>query len=182
MCHHTPHSFNLPWYGAGTVERPSLILLGMAVLLAAGLGLSIYAGVVVFEDIEVVESSVSAGSPLEVTATIPPGVGIFALDVREHTPGVVLDVRVLGPLGRTMTAVQVDTAQSEDTFEVEEASEYTLIIQYDGAGTLDVLAALGPEPDVSKTSLGFASLYMLLVGVVGMIVATIYLIWWRRRH
>ena len=57
------------------MERPTLILLGMAGLLAAGLGLSIYAGTVVFEDIVLVESTVSAGVPLEVTAPHTPGHG-----------------------------------------------------------------------------------------------------------
>ncbi|MCE2508450.1 MAG: hypothetical protein J4G04_03995 [Nitrosopumilaceae archaeon] len=164
------------------MERPTLILLGMAGLLAAGLGLSVYAGTVVFEDIVLVESTVSVGTPLEVTAPIPPGMGIFALDVQDYEEGMELRARVLGPLGHTMTSVQIVSAQYEGTFETEEHYEYTLVVESDSTSPLNVVGALGPVPDAAKTSLGFVSLYMLLVGMVGMIVSTIYMVWWRRRH
>ena len=164
------------------MERPTLILLGMAGLLAAGLGLSIYAGTVVFEDIVLVESTVSAGVPLEVTAPIPPGMGIFALDIQDYEDGMVMRAHVLGPLGYTMASVDITSAQYEGTFETDESYEYTLVVESDSTSPVNVVGALGPIPDAAKTSLGFVSLYMLLVGVVGMIVSTIYLVWWRRRH
>jgi hypothetical protein len=163
------------------VEKPTLILLGMAGLLAAGLGLSVYAGMVVFEDIVLVESVVSAGTPLEVTSTIPPGMGIFALDIQDHEEGMVMHARVLGPLGYTVSSTDIVTAQYEGTFETDEHYEYTLVVESDSTSPVNVVGALGPLPDASKTSLGFVSLYMLLVGMVGMIASTIYLVWWRRR-
>ena len=163
------------------MERPTLILLGMAGLLAAGLGLSIYAGTVVFEDIVLAESAISAGTPLEVTAPIPPGMGIFALDVQDYEEGMVLQARVLGPLGYTVASTDITSAQYEGTFDTDEHYEYTLVVESDSTSPINVVGALGPMPDAGKTSLGFVSLYMLLVGVVGMIVSTIYLVWWRRR-
>ena len=164
------------------MERPTLMLLSMAGLLAAGLGLSVYAGLVVFEDILVVESNLSAGSPLEITAPIPPGTGVFALDIRDYTEDMDLRARVLGPLGFAMTDVDIDAAQYEGTFEVNESYEYTLVVESNDIDTINLVAALGPMPDPGKTSLGFVSMYMLLVGMVGMVVSTVYLVWWRRRN
>ena len=162
------------------MERPTLVLLGMAGLLAAGLALSVYAGMVVFEDIVVVESEVSAGVPLEITASISPGMGVFALDVRDYTEGMDLRAQVLGPLGFTIVEMEIDAAQYEVTFDVEETHEYTLVIESGSTDGINLVGALGPLPDPAKASLGFVSLYMLLVGMVGMIISTIYLVWRRR--
>lgn len=164
------------------MERPTLMLLSMAGLLAAGLGLSIYAGMVVFEDIVVVESDLSAGSPLEIIAPIPPGTGVFAVDIRDYTEDMDLRARVLGPLGFAVADVTIDAAQYEGTFEVDESYEYTLVVESGGTDRINLVGALGPLPDPGKSSLGFVSLYMLLVGMVGMVVSTIYLVWWRRRN
>ncbi len=163
------------------MERPVVILLCMAGVLAAGLGLSAYAGVVVLEDITVLVSSVSAGAPLELTATIPPGTGVFAMDIQDYNDGMDIQARVLGPLGYEAASARIDSAQYEGSFAVDEEYEYVLVIESGGAEPVSLVAALGPMPDPSKNALGFVSLYMLVIGVAGMIISAAYMIWSRRR-
>ena len=163
------------------MNRPVTILFVMAVVLAAGIVLSVYASMVVFEDIVVIESEITRAEPLRISTDIPPGTGIMAVSVADYTNDMRLGVQVLGPLGLSMRSDTISEASFEDTFTVQESSEYVLIVESDHTDPIRITAALGSEPDAFKTSLGFVSLYLSLVGMAGMIISTIYLMWRRRR-
>lgn len=174
-------SFNHGTSPHHTMDRPALLLLTMAGILAAGLGLSIYSSMVFFEDIVVVDAMLSRADPVEVSAPIPPGTGVYAINIQDYTDDMKIRAHVQGPLGYTMASVEVETQTIQGIFDVDEQFEYTLVIQTDDTNPVRVTGALGPEPDASRTSLGFVSLYMLVVGVLGMIAATTYLVVKRRR-
>ncbi len=44
-----------------------------------------------------------------------------------------------------------------------------------------MFAAIGPLPDVGKKSLGFISVYILVIGMIGLVVVGIYGIKYRRK-
>lgn len=163
------------------MQKPTVLLLSMAVLVAAGIGLSIYASQIVFEGLDIAYAQVRQGSPLEVSSTIPPGKGILAVAIMDHTDGMSVSFEVLGPLGYVMAASTVTVPEYQETFDVQEESEYTLIIRSDSADPIQVTGVIGPEPGASTSSLAFVSLYVLLVGMVGMIASVAYIIVVRRR-
>lgn len=159
-----------------------MILLCMAGVLAIGLVLSVFAGVMVLEDITVLVSSVSSGTPLEISSNIPPGSGVFAVDVQDYTSDMDIRIRVLGPLGYEIASVRMDSAQYEGSFDVDEIYDYVMIIESGRTQSVNLVAALGPMPDPSKNVMGFVSLYMLLIGVIGMLISAIYVIFRRRNN
>lgn len=163
------------------MRRPTLLLLAMAVLVAAGMGLSIFASQVVFEDLAVGQATLELGEMLDITTEISPGNGIYAVEILDHQEGMTVYAHVIGPFGSTMLSSEVDTNIHQELFDVDELHEYTLRIESDQAEPVSVMGVIGPEPDAGKTSLGFVSFYVLVVGVIGMIAATIYMIWARRR-
>ena len=164
------------------MKRPTLVLLAMAVVLAAGFTLSIYSTQSLFESLTMLQGSVEPGIPMEISAEIPPGTGIFAFEVVDHDPNMSMHARVLGPFGSVIDSVETRESAYESTFKVDEIYEYVMILESGYAESVDVVAVIGPEPDSSQNAMGFVSLYMLLVGVAGMIAATIYVIVTRMRQ
>lgn len=163
------------------MQRPTLILFAMAILIAAGMGLSIFASQVVFEDLVAGNDTLEPGETLEISTEISSGTGIFAVEIIDYADGMAVSARVLGPFGSTISSTEIDTNVHQEVFRVDEDHEYTLLLESLHVEPVHVLGVIGPEPDAGQTSLGFVSFYILLVGVVGMVVSTVYLIWKRRR-
>ena len=163
------------------MQRPTLILFSMAILIAAGMGLSIFASQVVFEDLVVGNAILEPGETLEISSEISPGTGIFAVEIIDHTEEMAVSASVLGPFGSAILSTEIDTNVHQDVFRVDEGHEYVLLVESMHVEPVHVMGVIGPEPDAGQTSLGFVSFYILLVGVVGMVISTIYLIWKRRR-
>ena len=39
-----------------------------------------------------------------------------------------------------------------------------------------IFGVIGPEPDAGKRSLGFISLYILVIGLIGMLIVAVYIV------
>lgn len=158
-----------------------MLLLSMAALLAAGLGIGTFASSMIFDDLSVGTGTVEVGTPLEITAEIERGAGgVYAVEMMDYTEGMSIKATVLGPLRAVTASAIIDEGVYEERFPVDETHEYILVIETDRT-PVSVAAVIGPEPDGIATSLGLASSYMLLIGVVGMIASAVYLIIQRRR-
>lgn len=162
------------------MRKPTILLLAMACLLAAGFGVSIYASQELFDTFSMEVGTVEVGFPMEITAEIEQGRGLYAIEIIDYQDGMSVNARVLGPLGVTVTSAVIERDPYEETFVVDETYQYTLLIEADSE-PISVTGIIGPEPNASQMSLGFVSLYMLLVGVVGMIASVVYMVWQRRR-
>ena len=162
------------------MQKPAIILLCMAVLLAAGLGVSIYSSQVIFDSLSVGINTIEAGVPLEISANIEQGRGVYAVEISDYTEGMTIKATVLGPLRSIITSSVIEEPIYEERFSVDETFEYTLVIETDSQ-PVSVVGVIGPEPGAAESSLGFVSLYMLLIGVIGMVVSTIYVIISKRR-
>ena len=163
------------------MQRPTILLLSMAALLAAGLGMGTFSSSMIFDDLSVGTGMVEVGAPLEITAEIERDAdGVYAVEIMDHTEGMSVKATVLGPLRAITTSATIDENIYEERFPVDETHEYTLVIETD-LNPVSVTAVIGPEPDGVATSLGLVASYMLLAGVVGMIASAVYLIIHRRR-
>lgn len=171
----------MPAQNSDTMQKPTILLLSMAALLAAGLGMGTFSSSMIFDDLSVGTGMVDVGAPLEINAEIERGAGgVYAVEMMDHTEGMSIKATVLGPLRAVTTSATIDESIYEERFPVDETHRYTLVIETD-FDPVSVTAVIGPEPDETATSLGLIASYMLLVGVVGMIASTVYLIIHRRR-
>ncbi|MXX21315.1 MAG: hypothetical protein F4W68_04620 [Cenarchaeum sp. SB0661_bin_35] len=163
------------------MQKPTIVLLSMAAILAAGLGVSIFASQTIFGSLSIGTGPIDVGMPLEITAELEQGEGgIYAIEIMNYTEGMGVKATVLGPLRSVITSAVIQDALYEERFPVDETYQYTLVVETDFEPAA-ITAILGPEPGAVEASLGFVSLYMLLVGVVGMIAATVYVIIHKRR-
>ncbi len=69
----------------------------------------------------------------------------------------------------------------EGQFKIATSGIYKLVIENISDKEVRIFGVIGPEPDAGKKSLGFISLYVLIIGLIGMIIVPIYAIKNRKR-
>ena len=92
----------------------------------------------------------------------------------------IFSAKVLDPLDSEIIFQTINEETIEKEFDVLETGTYKLIIESTSNEEAIVFAAIGPLPDVGKKSLGFISVYILVIGMGGLIVVGIYLVKNRR--
>lgn len=163
------------------MERPVLFLVLMIGLIVAGLFVSTIANQDVFEDLAIIDSDIMRGSPLEISSVISPDTGVFFVEIMDHDDTMLVNAQVIGPFGRTIASATITESQYQESFDIDEEYEYTLRIETDSREPISILGVLGPEPDTTQTTVTMISMYMLLAGLIGTVMAAAYLIIERRR-
>jgi len=163
------------------MQRSSVLLVIMGGLVAGGLALSVWGNEVLFEDFAKKESKIGTNEALEVQVAMEESQnGVFAVEVLELRQNTI-HATVSDPNGGQVLRETVDKEAYEGHFDVGVSGNYTLTIENSGQEKKFVAGYLGPEPDASKRTLAFVSIYVLIVGLIGMFVAVIYAVARRRR-
>ena len=164
------------------MQRSSVFLLSMGFLIIAGLALSVAGNQIIFEELEKNESKIAVGQKILVQKDMSEGQGgVFAVGVLGMGSGSVVYASVEDPFGVQIIREQVDKETYEGYFEATMSGNYTLTIENAGDEEKFVTGYIGPEPDASKQTLAFVSIYILFIGLIGMIVAVIYAVIKRRK-
>ncbi|RNJ75808.1 MAG: hypothetical protein EB830_05455 [Nitrosopumilus sp. H13] len=158
--------------------RIGVMLAVSGVLIIAGLGLLVVGSQVVLEGI--VQNSGPVGEGMELSASADLGrdvaSGVFAVQVAEFQAGA-FHAELAGPSG-IVASVELEKSALEEKFEAETGT-YTLTVSGSGDQT-HVIAAVGQSPDAGKKSLGFTSVYVLVVGMALFGGTCVYGVWKRR--
>lgn len=151
--------------------------------MAVGIVLSFYGNQVIFEDLSKKEGDVRFGENLEVTIELDESKnkrGIYAIQILNFKEGV-FSASVYDPLGIEIESISIKEEVFEGSFDIISSGTYQLIIESSDQEETRVLGVIGPEPDAGAKSLGFISLYILIIGIIGMAVVGIYAIKNRRK-
>ncbi len=164
------------------MPKASVLLLLVGGILGLGITLSFYGNQALFEDLADGGGDVRPGEKLEVRAELERSDegGIYAIQVEDPDGGPV-SVRVLDPGGAEVGSGLVGGELFEGRFAVDSDGAYTLVARNDGTGPVKVFAVMGPEPDAGTKSLGFVSLYVLVIGLLGMAGVAIFAVRNRKR-
>lgn len=154
------------------------MLAASGVLIIAGLALLAVGSQIVLEEIIQKNGPVGGGLELSVSADFGQDdtTGVFAVQVAEFQAGA-FHVELAGPSGMT-AKVELERGTLEEEFEAE-AGTYTLTVRGSEDQT-QALAAVGQPPDAGKKSLGFISVYVLVIGMALFAGTGAYGIWKRR--
>ena len=147
-----------------------------AALIAIGLLLLVLGNQIILEGISQGEGKVSSSQSLTVSVDFDSqetSTGIFAVQIMEFKDNI-FSVKVLDPLESEIIFQPINEETIEKEFDVLETGTYKLIIESTGDEEIHVFAAIGPLPDAGKKSLGFISVYVLVIGMVGLVVVGIY--------
>jgi hypothetical protein len=163
--------------------KSSVLFVIVGSLVGAGIVLSFYGNQVIFEDLVKGDGQIKFGEKL----TIPVELDIkktqnevYAIQIIDFKEGTI-SVKVLDPLDREIESKSINTEVFEGHFNITESGTYKLVIENTGEKEIKIFGVIGPEPDAGKKSLGFISLYILIIGLAGMIGVAIYAIKSRKK-
>ncbi len=111
------------------------------------------------------QGTVTRDNPLEVTARMPNGAGMFFVEILDPIENVQISARVMGPIHTVAASVSIDTPVYTGAFRVHEiywfpcddvgmcpqggregdTKEFTLTVESDSADPVNVVAMLGQE-------------------------------------
>lgn len=165
------------------MQKSSILLIIVGGLVGIGIVLSFYGNQVIFEDLAKAEGDVRFGENLEVTIELDElenKKGIYAIQILNFREGL-FSASVYDPLGIEIESNSINEEVFEGSFDVISSGTYQLVIKSTDQEETRILGVIGPEPDAGAKSLGFISLYILIIGVIGMAGVGIYAIKNRRR-
>jgi hypothetical protein len=145
-------------------------------LIGVGIILSFYGNQVIFEDLTKGEGQVKSGENLTIIAELDNAKnGIYAVQIIDFKKGIII-AKILDPTDTEIESQSIDKEVYEGKFDVTGSGIYKLIIESADEKEIKIFGVIGPEPDSGKKSLGFISLYILVIGLIGMVGVAIYAI------
>ena len=165
------------------MQKAGIGMIVSAVLIAVGLVLVVVGNQIILEGVSQGNGKVSSNQPLEILVYFDSqntSTGVFAVQTMELKDNT-LSVRVFDPFGIEIISQLINEETVEKDFDIIETGEYKIIIESASNEEIQVFGAIGPVPDAGKKSLGFISIYILIIGMIGLVVVGIYGIKNRKR-
>ena len=165
------------------MQKSSLLLILVGALIGVGILLSIYGNQAIFENLAKTEGVIRVGEDLKLTVDLDESIskkGVYAIqsiNFKKET----ISASIYDPIGIEIESRQIDEEVFEGTFDIISSGTYQLVVKSSDQDETRVFVVMGPEPDAGKKSLGFVSLYILVIGLIGMIGIGIYAIKNRRK-
>lgn len=165
------------------MQKPTVFLVIVGALLAAGMILSFYGAQLTTQDLTVKEENILSGDSLEISTELDPlksSNGVFVIQILEDKENV-LTAKISDPLGFEILSLPIDRESLEERFEISSKGTYQLVVENSGLEDLQVVVAIGHMPDKSTISVGITGFYLLIVGLIGIVGVGIYAIRNRNR-
>jgi len=158
------------------VQKLGIILVGTVSLIVIGLILLVVGNQIILEGVSQGNGKVSSSQTLTISGDFDLqeiSIGVFAVQIMEFKDNI-FSAKVLDPFDSEIIFQTINEETIEKEFDVLETGTYKLIIESTSNEETIVFAAIGPLPDAGKKSLGFISVYILVIGMVGLVVVGIY--------
>lgn len=165
------------------MQKSSILLILVGGLVGIGIVLSFFGNQVIFEDLAKAESNVKFGEDLVVEIELEESInkkGIYAVQILDFKEDI-FRVSVYDPIGIEIESQKIDEEVFEGGFDIISSGTYQLVVKSSDQEETRIFGVIGPEPDAGAKSLGFISLYILVIGLIGMAGIGIYAIKNRRR-
>ena len=159
------------------MQRSGILFVIVGSIVGVGIILSFYGNQVIFEDLIKGEGQVKFGEnliiPVELDNT-ETQTGIYAVQIINFKEGIT--AKILDPFDKEIESQLIDEEVFEGRFNITVSGIYKLVIENTDEKEIKIFGVIGPEPDAGKKSLGFISLYILIIGLIGMAGVAIYAI------
>ncbi len=158
------------------MQKSGIMIIVSGVLILIGLILLVIGNQIILEGVSQGNGKVSSSQTLTISGNFDSqesSIGIFAVQIMEFKDNIFF-VKVLDPFDSEIIFQTINEETVEKEFDVLETGTYKLIIESTSNEEIIVFAAIGPLPDTGKKLLGFISVYVLVIGMVGLIVTGIY--------
>ena len=159
------------------MQKSGILFVIVGSIVGVGIILSFYGNQVIFEDLNKGEGQVKFGEnliiPVELDNT-ETQTGIYAVQIINFKEGIT--AKIVDPFDKEIESQLIDEEVFEGRFNIAVSGIYKLVIENIDEKEIKVFGVIGPEPDAGKKSLGFISLYILIIGLIGMVGVAIYAI------
>ncbi len=159
------------------MQRSGILFVIVGSIVGVGIILSFYGNQVIFEDLIKGEGQVKFGEnliiPVELDNT-ETQTGIYAVQIINFREGIT--AKILDPFDVEIESQSINEEDFEGQFKITTSGTYKLVIENTNDKEIKIFGVIGPEPDAGKKSLGFISLYVLIIGLIGMAGVAIYAI------
>ena len=159
------------------MQKSGVLFVIVGGIVGLGIILSFYGNQIIFEGLTKGDGQVKSGENLSIPAefnNIQTQNGIYAIQVIDFKKGIT--AKIVDPFDKEIESQIINQEVFEGQFKIVESGTYKLVIENSDEKEIQVFGVIGPEPDAGKKSLGFISLYILVIGLVGMVIVTIYVI------
>ncbi len=159
------------------MQKSGILFVIVGSIVGVGIILSFYGNQVIFEDLNKGEGQVKFGESLIIPVELDnteTQTGIYAVQIINFKEGIT--AKILDPFDKEIESQLIDEEVFEGRFNVAVSGIYKLVIEDTDEKEIKVFGVIGPEPDAGKKSLGFISLYILIIGLIGMGGVAIYAI------
>jgi len=159
------------------VKKSGIFLAVVGGLVGVGIILSFYGNNVIFEDLIQKDGDVGSGQDLIVEVELDntkTQTGIYAVQIIDFESATVT-ASILDPFNTLIESQSINQEVYEGLFDVTTSGTYKLLIENTGE-QVKIFGVIGPEPDSGKRSLGIISLYILVMGLIGMFIVTVYIV------
>jgi len=153
------------------VQKSGIILVISGALIAIGLILLVLGNQIILEGVSQGNGKISSSQSLTISADFDiqeTTLGVFAVQIIDFKDNR-LSAKILDPLDIEIVSQVVNEETIEKEFDVLETGIYKLIIESGNNEEIQVFGAIGPLPDAGKKSLGLISVYILVIGMVGLV-------------
>ncbi len=158
------------------MQKSAIMIVIAGALIVIGLILLAIGSQVILEGVSQENGIISSDQMLTVSAEFDAqetSTGVFAVQILEFKEGV-FSARILNPFDVEIASQSVSEESTEEEFDVIETGTYKLVVQSTSNEEIQVFGAIGPLPDAGKKSLGFISVYVLVIGMAGLVAVGIY--------
>ena len=140
------------------MQKLGIMLISSVALIVIGLILLVLGNQIILEGVSQEDGKVSLDQTLTISVDFvsqDTPIGVFAVQIMEFKDNI-FSAKVLDPFRNEIISQIINEETIEERFDVL------------------VFAAIGPLPDAGKKSLGFISVYVLVIGMIGLVAAGIY--------
>lgn len=158
------------------MQKSGIILIVSGALIVIGLFLMIIGNQIILEGVSQENALVSINQELFVATNFDPektSKGVFAVQIMNFRDDTFV-ARIVDSSENEMMYQEINEDTLEKEFKVDKKGDYKLIVESKSNEEIQVFGAIGPLPDAGKKSLGFISVYVIVVGMVGLVLAGIY--------
>ena len=161
------------------MKKPLLFLVIGGFLVVIGIGLSVYATQLVIENLTTQEGFIGSGMTMEVYKELNPtknenGVYVIQIDDFQGVGGIIISV--FDPLGNVVITKSIDYSPFQDSFGISMAGMYKLLVENSADEEVHVIAVIGYLPQDQSLTVSIFGFVVILVGLVGLVVGTLYFI------
>ena len=169
------------------MQRSALFLAVVGVLIVVGMGMLFYGSQIIAENLVTNSGTVPSGESLEVISEFDQSIsndGIYIIQTLNFKDNAI-QVKITDPFGSQIVSKTVQSESFEDRFEISTNGQYSMLIENYGNDEAMIVGMIGNHPNENELTFSrnitFTGIYLLIVGMIGLVGIGIYAIINRKR-